>query len=65
MSRHNGRGWTVLEGMILIRLVSILAGAGLVAGGLGMTMIGVFAFIGIPMLVLGLGLISAATSRSP
>jgi hypothetical protein len=51
--------------MILIRLVAILAGAGLVAGGLGMTMIGVFAFIGIPMLVLGLGLISAATSRSP
>jgi hypothetical protein len=48
--------------MILIRLLAILTGAGLVASGIGMTMIGVLAFIGIPLLVVGLGLISAAVN---
>jgi hypothetical protein len=45
--------------MILLRLVMIVTGASLVAGGLGLTMIGVFAFIGMPMLILGLGLAPA------
>ena len=40
----------------------LLLGASLLAGGLGLTMIGVFAFIGIPLLALGLGLVSAAVN---
>jgi hypothetical protein len=48
--------------MILVRLLMLLVGAPLVAGGIGMTMVGVFAFIGVPMLVVGLGLVSAAAN---
>ena len=48
--------------MIVVRLLMLLAGAPLVATGIGLTMVGVFAFIGLPMLVVGLGLVSAAAS---
>lgn len=48
--------------MILLRLLMLVVGVSLVGGGLGLTMIGVFAFVGLPMLVIGLGLISAATN---
>lgn len=50
----------VLHDMILLRAFMFLVGAPLVAGGIGLTMIGVFAFIGMPMLILGL--VSAAIS---
>lgn len=59
---HKGGSLIVLHDMILLRAFMFLAGAPLVAGGIGLTMIGVFAFIGMPMLILGLGLISAAIS---
>lgn len=52
----------VLKDMILLRALMLLIGVSLTAGGMGLTMIGVFAFLGIPMLILGLGLISAATN---
>lgn len=48
--------------MIFLRLLMLLTGAPLVASGIGLTMVGVFAFIGLPMLVVGLGLVSAAAS---
>lgn len=48
--------------MLLLRLLMLLIGAPLVATGVGLTMVGVFAFIGIPMLVVGLGLVSAAVN---
>jgi len=48
--------------MILLRLLMIVIGVSLAAGGLGLTMIGVFAFIGVPLLILGLGLISAGAN---
>jgi hypothetical protein len=50
--------------MILIRLFAILSGSGLVASGIGLTMVGVFAFIGVPLLIAGLGLISAGVNPS-
>jgi hypothetical protein len=59
---HTALRSLVLGGMILFRFVMIVIGASLIAGGLGLTMVGVFAFIGIPMLILGLGLVSAGTS---
>jgi hypothetical protein len=40
----------------------LLVGMPLVAGGIGLTMVGIFAFIGMPMLILGLALTSAATA---
>jgi hypothetical protein len=40
----------------------IVTGVSLTAGGLGLTMVGVFAFIGMPMLILGLSLISAGAN---
>jgi hypothetical protein len=46
--------------MLVLRLVLLLMGASLVAGGLGLTAVGVFAFVGLPLLVIGLGLVSAA-----
>jgi hypothetical protein len=46
--------------MLLLRVLMFFTGVPLVAGGVGMTAIGVFAFLGVPMLILGLGLISAA-----
>ena len=48
--------------MIVMRALMLLGGASLVATGLGMTMIGVLAFIGVPLLVLALGLVSAAAT---
>lgn len=48
--------------MILLRLLMIVVGASLIGGGMGLTVIGVFAFIGVPMLVLGLGLVSAGVN---
>ena len=51
--------------MLLLRLLMLLTGAPLVATGVGLTMVGVFAFIGIPMLVVGLGLVSAAVNPRP
>ena len=48
--------------MILRRIPTFLAGEPLVSGGLGLTAIGVFAFLGVPMLILGLGLIGAAVT---
>jgi hypothetical protein len=48
--------------MILFRFLLVVIGASLVAGGLGLTMVGVFAFIGVPLLLVGLGLVSAGTS---
>lgn len=50
-----------LVGMFL-RVLMLAAGIPLVAGGLGMTMIGVLAFLGVPLLIVGLGLISGAVS---
>src|SRR5262245_63062519 len=49
----------VLLVMILLRLLMTVIGVSLAAGGLGLTMIGVFAFIGAPLLILGLAPISA------
>jgi hypothetical protein len=57
---HAGRRSIVLEVMLLLRVLMFFTGVPLVAGGVGMTAIGVFAFLGVPMLILGLGLISAA-----
>ena len=48
--------------MFIIRLLMLLAGAPFIAGGMGLTMIGVFAFVGMPMLVVGLGLVSAVVN---
>jgi hypothetical protein len=48
--------------MTIMRVLMFLAGAPLVATGIGLTMVGVLAFMGIPLLVVGLGLLSAATS---
>jgi hypothetical protein len=48
--------------MILLRVLTFLAGPPLVAGGLGVTAIGVLAFLEVPMLILGLGPISAAVT---
>lgn len=48
--------------MILFRLLLIVIGVSLAAGGLGLTMVGVLAFIGMPMLILGLGLISTGAN---
>jgi hypothetical protein len=51
--------------MIVLRFLMLMVGAPLVATGIGMTMVGVFAFIGIPLLVIGLGLVSAAANPRP
>jgi hypothetical protein len=48
--------------MIVMRALMLLGGASLVATGIGMTMIGVLAFIGVPLLIVGLGLVSAAAN---
>ena len=45
------------------RIVLMVVGLPLALGGMGMTMsFGVFAFLGMPMLIVGLGCISAATA---
>ena len=47
---------------MLERVLLLLIGLPLAAGGLGLTVsFGVLAFVGMPLLILGLGLISAAT----
>ena len=38
----------------------LLMGLPLIVTGIGLTMVGIFAFIGMPMLILGLALVSAA-----
>jgi hypothetical protein len=49
----------------LDRVVLLLAGIPLALGGLGLTAsFGLFAPIGIPLLIIGLGCISAATESS-
>lgn len=52
-------------GVIVLRALMVLVGVSLVGGGMGLTMIGVFAFIGVPLLIVGLGLISAGASPRP
>jgi hypothetical protein len=45
----------------MARIVQMLAGLGLFFAGLGATVaFGIFAFIGVPLLAIGLGLFSAA-----
>lgn len=51
--------------MIVFRALMVLVGVSLVGGGMGLTMIGVFAFIGVPLLIVGLGLISAGVNPRP
>ena len=47
---------------MLERVLLLLIGLPLAAGGLGLTVsFGVLAFVGMPLMILGLGLISAAT----
>ena len=58
--RADGRG--VGSGTVVARALMLLVGMPLVAGGIGLTMVGIFAFIGMPMLILGLALTSAATA---
>ena len=48
--------------MIVMRALMLLVGASLLATGIGVTMVGVFAFVSVPMLVVGLGLVSAAAN---
>ena len=45
---------------MIARALILLAGLPLIATGIGLTMVGIFAVIGIPMLILGLALVSAA-----
>jgi hypothetical protein len=48
---------------MLDRIVLLVLGIPLTAGGLGLTLsFGIFAFIGMPLLCVGLGCISAATA---
>ena len=48
---------------MLERAVLLLVGLPLAAGGLGLTVaFGVFAFLGVPLMIIGLGCISAATA---
>lgn len=47
---------------VIVRALMVFAGLPLIAGGLGLTMVGIFAPIGMPMLILGLALVSTATS---
>jgi hypothetical protein len=47
------------------RLMMIVLALPLVATGVGLVMLGVFAPIGAPMLIVGVSLISAATNPSP
>jgi hypothetical protein len=49
-----------LEIGTVIARAPLLAGLPLIATGIGLTMVGIFAVIGIPMLILGLALVSAA-----
>ena len=45
------------------RMVLLLIGLPLAAGGLGLTVsVGVLAFVGMPLMIIGLGCISAAPS---
>ena len=45
---------------MIARALMLLMGLPLIATGIGLTMVGIFAFIGMPMLILGLALVSAA-----
>jgi hypothetical protein len=55
------RGATRRFGHALLRVLLILPGAALAVTGMGLTLaFGVFAFIGIPLLAVGLGLLTAA-----
>lgn len=45
----------------MVRVLMVFAGLPLIAGGVGLTMVGILAPIGMPMLILGLALVSAAT----
>jgi hypothetical protein len=48
---------------MLDRIILMTVGIPLAAGGLGLTLsFGIFAFIGMPLLCIGLGCISAATA---
>jgi hypothetical protein len=48
-------------GRALVRVLLIIPGAALAVTGMGLTLaFGVFAFIGIPLLAVGLGLVTAA-----
>lgn len=46
---------------MVVRALMLLTGLSLVGTGIGLTMIGIFAFIGLPMLIVGLSLISGST----
>jgi hypothetical protein len=47
------------------RIVLLVLGIPLTAGGLGLTLsFGIFAFIGMPLLCIGLGCVSAASAPS-
>jgi hypothetical protein len=45
---------------VIARALMLFMGLPLIATGIGLTMVGIFAFIGMPMLILGLALVSAA-----
>jgi hypothetical protein len=44
---------------MLSRIVKFTVGVSLVASGMGMTLVGVLAFVGMPLLIVGLGLVSS------
>jgi hypothetical protein len=51
---------------MLLRVVLLAVGVPLVATGLGLTAaFGIFAFIGMPLLIIGLGCVSAALDDRP
>jgi hypothetical protein len=45
---------------VITRALMLFMGLPLIATGIGLTMVGVLAFVGMPMLILGLALVSAA-----
>lgn len=50
---------------MIARALMLFMGLPLIATGIGLTMVGIFAFIGMPMLILGLALVSAAAGPQP
>lgn len=50
---------------MIARLLMLVMGLPLIATGIGLTMVGIFAFVGMPMLIVGLALVSAAAGPRP
>jgi hypothetical protein len=59
-------GHTEGKAAMLLRFVLLVMGLSLVATGFGLTVaFGIFAFIGMPLLAIGLGLVTTALDHQP